>query len=53
MFAVVCSSNPELNGPAEILKSIHASIDDIETGRITETNRAIIAKGNYGNKKEI
>ena len=47
------SPNPELNGSAEILKSVHTSIDDIETGRITETNRAIVAKGNSGNDDDI
>src|SRR5260370_7766606 len=40
------SPNPELNGSAEILKSVHASIDDIETGPITETTPAIIATRN-------
>ncbi len=46
-------SNPELNGPAEIRKSVHTSIDDIEAGRITEPNRAIIAEGNSGNDHNI
>jgi hypothetical protein len=43
----------ELNGPTEILKSVHASIDDIEAGRITEPNRAIIAESNSGNDNDI
>ena len=39
--------------PAKVLKPVETFLDDVDTGRVAEPNRAVVAKGRAGHDRDI